>query len=463
MVIVTVKIEVTDTILQKKSGGKMFLRTQKVLVIPRRYVQALYISPEKRKDNFAALEPVLDFDNRLKDRTALEKIILKRNVSSKYNLNDIYSLYDMTKVLNEKKMLVERRRHELTKLTRDVMNGNEEQKEKENKERKYRLEGIALRQDAKNLRNAVNSLEENLINRFLDLPNNIHPGTPEHDTVYSSFNENEKIVCKNECHLGFDHQVEFINRTVYYLLNDAAILDANIPLYFSHKLKLNDFIQFSNMDFAKTLIVEGGAVSLDDVYEVKHISHEKSTNFLHLVGNGSFLSFLGFITKLRLSPSYFPLKWLSIGKIYSAKNNALPGLFGATQSSAVQVFLANKPKHEDELFDETVDIIEELYQKFDIHFRIVRVSADNLAQSEQKKIQIEMFSPYLQKYIEVGHLSSYSDYISKRLLFCYEENKKIEFSSISGGTIINITKVLAILLETYKGNIRHLRYVFDNK
>lgn len=264
--------------------------------------------------------------------------------------------------------------------------------------------------------------------------------------------------------MKFENQIEFIDRSAYYLLNDAALLDLNIPIHLNNELKANAFVHFANPDFAKTLIVEGGAVSLNDVYEVKHSSHEKSTNLLHLVGNGSFLSFLGFVSKLKVLPNQFPMKWSSIGKIYSAKNTELPGLFGSAQSTAVQVFLADKTTiQSDESYNNTIKIIEDLYKSLDIHFRIVKVSADKLTQPESRKVCIEMFSSNLQKYIEVGHLSDYSDYMSKRLLFCYDEKKKNKFPFLCGGTVMNVSRVLAILLESNKGNISHFKSLFCNK
>lgn len=132
-------------------------------------MQALYVSPEKASGNFAPLVPVLDFEKRLVNREAVQRLIDRRKFCDGYNLDNIYSLWDMTKELNERKIVIEKRRKELSKLVRDLIKSDLDAKEKEDKERKYKLEGIALRDDAKNLRNSAESIEEKLINHFLDL------------------------------------------------------------------------------------------------------------------------------------------------------------------------------------------------------------------------------------------------------------------------------------------------------
>lgn len=409
------------------------------------------------------LVPVLDFEKRLANREILEENLRRRNVERTGDLDSMFALWDTSKVLKEKHELIENRRREIRLSLQDLFKADKSSRDKKDLAQKYRLEGKILGEDAKNLRNALNSVEEDLINHFLDLPNDIHPNTPAAATLLSSVNDDKKPTGQAESHLAFENQIDFIDKAVYYLLKDAAWLDLKVPFYCIDHFKREGFIQFGNADFAKTVIVEGGAVPLSDVFELKHSSHEKNQNLLHLVGNGSLLSFLGFVTKLKVNTTKFPLKWISTGKIYSPVSNDLPGLLGTIQSTAVQVFVAGQKNETEESFNETLEMVRKLYESLDFHFRFVQEGAAQLSQPERRRIRIEMFSPHLQQYVEVGNLSDYSDYISKRLLFCYEVGKQIHFPFVIGGTVMNITRVLAIMLESTNGDLSHLKQCISSE
>lgn len=433
---------------------KMLLKVCSLARIPRRFVSALYISGDKALGNIAVLTPVLDFEKRLGDQAKLVENITRRKCVS-FDVNDLYGHYELYKTIRERKAMVEKRREELVQLMRGLAK-EIESPENEDSIRKYKLEAIALREDARNLREHSYSIESKFIDNFLDIPNDIHDKTPDTATLLASTNEIAKASDEpSPSHLEYENQIEYYDESAYYLKEEAAQFDLHFPLYCVDFFRERNFIQFSNPDFAKTVLVEGGAVPLDEVYEVRHETHEKCTNLLHLVGGGSMLSYLGFIAKLKVFSTQFPLRWICAGKQYMPKGETHGmGLLDVCQSTCVHAFLAGTQEQMDSQFEETIKHTQQLYESLGVHFRAMYVAADELRPAECLSVRFEMYSPHLQRYVEVGQLSHFSDYISKRILFNYDENKKSQFPHIVTGTVCNVTKVLAILLENNRGQIK---------
>jgi seryl-tRNA synthetase len=79
--------------------------------------------------------------------------------------------------------------------------------------------------------------------------------------------------------------------------------------------------------------------------------------------------------------------------------------------------------------------------------------------AQSYKISIEMFAPSLQNFVEVGHLATYDDYLSKRLMLKFEEeniekkDKALKSLFVVSGTAINITKVIACIIEQTNGKL----------
>jgi seryl-tRNA synthetase len=79
--------------------------------------------------------------------------------------------------------------------------------------------------------------------------------------------------------------------------------------------------------------------------------------------------------------------------------------------------------------------------------------ASELDRAQSYKIAVEMFAPSLQSYIEVGHLALYDDFLSKRLMLKFEADGKLKNLFVLSGTAINVTKVIACIIEQTNGQL----------
>lgn len=176
---------------------------------------------------------------------------------------------------------------------------------------------------------------------------------------------------------------------------------------------------------------------------------------MNLVGGASIYSFVAFFIKNVVSNANgLPKTFFTVGKRYKP---VVPdqdrSLWNMRQSSAVYCFnIGQATRHPQKLtqaFEKQVEIVTDLYKKIGLHFRKVSVAAFNLHPSEGARVSFQMWSPSKNDYIEVGHVSLYGDYLSKRLMLkaMYKVDKYINLEVIAG-EVMNLHKVIGIAVET---------------
>ncbi|XP_055317632.1 serine--tRNA synthetase-like protein Slimp [Sitodiplosis mosellana] len=429
----------------------MFLKAQSLVFVPCRFVQALFVSHRNAKGNVRALWPILDHKNCLENRRELEDNVKRRGFGDQVNIVKLYDQWEQYKEAESRKVAIEKRRAQLSKL---IVKAKSENTDSQNSIEDLLQEARGLRGEYQSACERFYEIDEVFNNNFLDLPNKLLSTTPDEPQIVFSHGLNSAENHTSH-HLDYKHMIEYINETCYYLQKEAAHFDRALPNTLIDQFQRNGFSQLSNPDFAKTVTVEGGGTALQDLYEIQHDYNEKCSNLLHLVGSGSWLSFLGFVAKTKIEKELLPMQFISTGKIYRPNNTNDRGLFDVVQSTAVQMFLAGTESQMAEKFDTVLELIIQIFKTIDIHFRVIHVPASQLHSTECFATQIEMYSPSLQQYIEIGRLSQYGDFISKRLRFqCQRDETNTQYKPhIIGGTVCNVTKCLAIILETHNGII----------
>lgn len=435
---------------------RALLCTKNVLFLPRRYVQALYVNSKTLKGNVKILTPILDFEARFANPEEIKENLKRRELSSSFNVDDLLAQWNIYTSIMSKKQESEHQQKEISKLLKEAKKTMSKKPTKTEKDtiRKYKVELETLQKDLQDLEDNFAEADLRFVNNFLSLPNELHDMTPQEVKIISSFGT--KVDEYRQNHLAYENVIEYYDDKVYYLKGDAAKFDHTLANRCNNHFQKHQFVQFSNPDFAKTVVVEGAGMDLNDVYEIPHEYDAHHTNLSHLVGNGSMLSFLGFIVALRTYGTLLPFHWVASGKTYNLNSRDDFSLYNTCQSNTVQIFQAGTKDEMLQIFEKTFDVMVQFFSKLDVHFRTVHVPARDLHSSECLAAKIEMYSPHLQKYVEVGNLKYYSNYISKRLFFAYiidEKNKIIDFPHIISGTACNVTRMLAIILETHNGII----------
>lgn len=406
-----------------------------------RNVSALRVSGD-----YANLKPFFDFDAKLHNREKLEQNIRRRKLN--IDVNEIHSLWSTYQDLEKQKADLEGKRQEnansFRKIDRKAAGSDAILAE-------LKKESVMLRNELKTLSDSSSGVESAFVDKFLDIPNEINDRTPvDEDQILFSHGD-QQSVGDGVHHLSKSGYVEYHDPYCYFLKGDAAKLDLELPLYCRELFRSHGYSTFSNPDFIRTILADRACVDVDGLVTIIEEDVMNKLNLLHLAGSGSMLGFLGFVTKWQLYPKYLPLKLVASGKAFSTSNQSTSGddgLYSAVQSTNAQVLCLSSSHSESmALFDETLEQMTELYKRLDRTFRIRYVAGDQLSASEELRAVYEMYSPYRKCFVPVGHLSSYSDYISKRLLTAYTIEKKLKFAHLISGSVLNATRFLAILLE----------------
>jgi len=127
----------------------------------------------------------------------------------------------------------------------------------------------------------------------------------------------------------------------------------------------------------------------------------------------------------------------------------LKSLYNVQQSSAVEFI--SIAKNASSLDDQIKDIqckIKKFYSGIGLHCLLTRRHVGNLEHAgKSMKISVMIYSPYGEKYIEVGCLNVYSDFVSRRLLTLYEDEVELGCLYILNGTFMNVTKMIGCVIE----------------
>lgn len=429
----------------------MFLRNFRAGNISiRQFSSALYITGEKAQKHFAVLTPIIDFDDQLKHKEDLIKNIKVRQLP--INIDNVEERWNFFKDVENRKNILEQTKAEVGQNISNLLKiQNDAKVNKEVQKLKTHLK--IVKEDLKNLRSMSYSVEQSAALQVLNLPNVLHPKTPQSEEL-EMYRYLEKTDIKSESHLNIGEKkgyLKLFNHMSCYLKSDMALFEYAIQNYFNEELLNLNYVQFSNSDFVKSIVVEGcgtdpstncDMLTLADI----HCINSDGVNSLHLVGASSLYSFMAYFTKHFVQASQFPIRAFCLGRKYQEVEKDSPkSLFNLNQSSEIGLFHAYL--EDSEMLENIVNEISMLYKQLGFHFRVVLIPANKLKKAESLRVSVQMFSNNLLSYVEVGSISFYQDYISKRLLFNYNVNKERRFPNVIGGSLINIHKVIGCVLE----------------
>ncbi|CAH1640998.1 unnamed protein product [Spodoptera littoralis] len=433
--------------MMRKTLTSVFRKAWDCKILQTRH-SALFVSGAKATENYVYITPHIDFPEKTHQKDAFVKVLQRRKAD--IDLVKMENLWKIYQDLNTKKADYIKKKDEISRQLGKLI-----KKEPDSEEtKKLKMQSDFIKENIKKLKGHLWSAEEAAIVEFLKMPNYLHSRTPDENNkvIYTHLSKPQN--CKHHLEVGKElNMIDFKKNENYYLLGSGAVFELGAKFYFSKILKDSNFVQFSNPDFVKSLVIEGCGKdhTNPDLSFILHHNEDTKVNVdsrLHLTGGGSLASFLAYHAKNVMYAKVFPLRYFTMGRQYVPATSNEDSLFNVSQSSVVEIFGATKTEQDqDNFFDELIDILKLAYSKLGYHFRLSLVSADKLAMWESLRVSIEMYSTSLKDYVEVGNVSLSGDFISKRLMFMYKENNENKFPCLISGTVLNVPKLLACALE----------------
>lgn len=415
------------------------------------FSSALYITGDKAQTHFAAVTPVVDFDNELQHKETLIENIKARQLA--INLIAVEENWNFFKEIESRKNSLEKTKSEIGQVIAKLIKVKNPTSEVNQELEKLKTHLKLIKDELKTVKTMGYSVEEKAILQVLNLPNILHPKTPEHEEL-EVYRYLDRIEQQTDSHMNIGAKNGFLKYTDHrscYLKSEAALFELAVQKYFNTELANLKFSQFSNSDFVKSVIVEGCGTEpfvgdkvliLEDI----HCTNSDGLNKLHLVGAASLYSFMAYFTRHLVLPSQFPINTFCMGRRYQPVKSTSPkDLFHLNQSTEIGVFMANLD--DADILEKVINEVSELYKHLGYHFKLLILPASKIEKSECLRLSIQMFSNSLLKYIEVGYISFYGNYLSKRLLFNCSDKTERRYPFVVGGSLMNIQRMIGCILE----------------
>lgn len=427
----------------------------------RHYSSALLVPGSKRTQTFSFLTPHLDFDNKVENLDKLEHNLRCRG-QTLLNADDVKKMWKFYKFVTTDKCRLEERSDEISKKMSRFFKKTELTEEEQAEFTKLKLQNKTVKDDLKSVKNIIDDLQESVLLKLLQLPNELDNRTPHE---IPKVLKHGKIAhhCdlahpKSHIKIGRDlGLLEFKNPMQYFLCNEAALFELGVLSYAGKVLGKSGLIRVAGSDFSRSVVVEGCGLNhekFSDAFVILNHSdvNEGSSNRMHLVGGASLISFLAMHTKQLINPKHLPVGYFSTGRQYNpyrAKLSSI-GLFNVCQASTAVTFVLAKDSEEyHKQYEMLFGTVCSLYDNICNDYEIVIRPASQLKPWESMRVSFELWSTCLKQYVEVGHISLCGNYFSKRLLIAYQTSTGRDFPFVISGTVLSVPRLLGCLLEQH--------------
>ena len=130
------------------------------------------------------------------------------------------------------------------------------------------------------------------------------------------------------------------------------------------------------------------------------------------------------------------------------------GLLRLHQFNKVELVKFVKPDNSYDELELLVNDAEKILQKLNLHYRVVTLASGDLSFSAAKCYDIEVWSPFEKKYLEVSSCSNFESFQAMRGKIKYrnKSTNKLEFIHTLNGSALATPRLLVSLLETYQNS-----------
>jgi len=310
----------------------------------------------------------------------------------------------------------------------------------------------------KELRQGQWTLEQSVMLQALDLPNLLSDASVTTEQVLRSHLPQLKSSKGSLSHselAGIDLRYPISCGQAPVLFGRLANFEMLLQWKVEDHLQGRCFWPLAGPDLVRSVVLDGCGADFSNqkenfaLRETKEFETRESGQAMHLVGGASLFPFVTFFSKNIIhNPERLPQTYYNVGRQYHPREKTSnQSLFHTEQSNAAFLFDINTYESDKRRIKDLVQSCEELYESLNIHFRTVARPPDKLCPNESHRVSFELFSPAQDSYVEVGHLSCYGHYLSKRMMLKAKEKDKLVDLRVIAGTIMDLTKVIGCLVE----------------
>ena len=381
------------------------------------------------------------------------------------NISDVLSLDKSRKsIINE----VEKLKANRNNLNKEI---SKSRTDKSNFSNTLIKEMKKISKEIKELDKQLDIIKNKLNNKLLYIPNIIHKscprGTVDDNVVVKEWGEKPKFTFDIKDH---KHLCE-INNLVDFK-RAANISGSGFPLYTNLGAKLERGL----INFMLDIHSKRGYLELFPPFLVNTNSPKTTGNLpkfsedMYFIDNDNLYCIPTAevpVTNMHineiLNEDSLPKKYVAYSACFRREAGSYgkdtKGLLRLHQFNKVELVKFVKPEESYNELELLLIDAEKILQKLNLHYRVISLASGDLSFSAAKCYDIEVWSPYENKYLEVSSCSNFESFQSTRgnIKFRNKKTNKLEFLHTLNGSGLATPRLMVALLETFQdenGNIK---------
>lgn len=327
----------------------------------------------------------------------------------------------------------------------------------------------AKKQQLEKLESKLAKLSEELDLEASKVPNLLAEGTPEGG---EESNRQERTWGKADKKTVVDHLaymekhdlVDFergakVAGNKFYFLKGAAVrLELAITQLVLDELQQAGFTPMLVPHMVTARVSAGtGFMPRGDERQIYSIEGED----LNLIATAE-VPITGYYADEIIEPKNLPACFVGLSPAYRMEGGAYgkynKGLYRVHHFNKLEMYVFSAPGESQQWHDKLVELEENIAQKLEIPYRIVRIAAGDLGAPAYKKFDLEYWSPVEGKYRELMSCSNCTDFQARRLnIRTRNKEGKTEFVHTLNGTAAAFSRVPIALIENHQdkdGNVK---------
>ncbi len=157
-----------------------------------------------------------------------------------------------------------------------------------------------------------------------------------------------------------------------------------------------------------------------------------------------------------LPPGTLPLRYVAWTTAFrreaGSASRQTRGLLRLHQFNKVELFQLVAPEESYDVLEQMVRHAESILQRLELHYRAVELCAPNLPFSSARTIDLEVWMPEQETFVEISSISNCEAFQARRANIKYRpsSNSRADYLHTLNGSALAIGRTIAAILETYQ-------------
>lgn len=319
-----------------------------------------------------------------------------------------------------------------------------------------------LKDESKELQEVINNCETEIRNILLQIPNLPNETVPE--GTGASDNKVERMGGKNPDFSGFTPLPHWELAKKYDLIDfemGVKITGAGFPIYKGQGARLQRALINFFLDEARN----AGYLEIEPPYVVNEASgygtgqlpdkegqmYHANLDNLYLIPTAE-VPVTNIFRDVILTEKELPQKLCAYSACFRREAGSygkdVRGLNRLHQFNKVEIVRIDTPEHSYESLDEMIAHVENLVNKLELPYRILRLCGGDMSFTSSITFDFEVYSAAQERWLEVSSVSNFESYQANRLKCRYKNAEgKTELCHTLNGSALALPRIVAALLE----------------